>query len=187
MSDNIFFDLKKLKFLGKNVIIGKTVRIRYPEIVELHDNTIIDDFCFISTGLILHEHSAIEAGCVLMGGTNNKITIGPYSCICSNSTLMCGTHNFKTGLHIVHNNHIEQGLEYGDITIKDHVILGTKSTVLPGMTINTGARIGAHSLVNCNLDSWLIYGGTPVKKIGEVDKIQVLDYLNNFTNIINKE
>jgi galactoside O-acetyltransferase len=182
VNENIFFDIKKLKFIGKNVIIGKTVRIRFPELVELHDNTIIDDFCFISTGLILNEHSAIEAGSVLMGGPNNKITVGPYSCICSNSTLMCGTHNFQTGLHIVHNNNVEQGLEYGDITLKEHVILGTKSTVLPGITINTGTRIGAHSLVNQDLDPWLIYGGTPVKKIGEVNKEQVLKHLNSFTN-----
>ena len=46
---NIFFDLKKLKHIGKNVIIGKTVRIRRPELVEIGDNTIIDDFCYIST------------------------------------------------------------------------------------------------------------------------------------------
>jgi galactoside O-acetyltransferase len=71
--------------------------------------------------------------------------------------------------------------------LKEHVILGTKSTVLPGITINTGTRIGAHSLVNQDLDPWVIYGGTPVKKIGEVNKEQVLTHLNNFTNNITRQ
>lgn len=181
MSENIFFDTSKLKYRGNNVIIGKTVRIRFPELVELHDNTIIDDFTFISTGLVLNEHSAIEAGSVIMGGRVNTVTVGSYSCICSNSTLMCGTHDFKTGLHLVHYNGIvEQGLVWDDIVIGDHVILGTKSTVLPGCNIGTGSRIGAHSLVNKQLDEWTLYGGTPCKEIGKVDKNTVLKYLADF-------
>ena len=49
--DNIFFDRKDLKKCGDNVIIGKTVRIRYPHLVEIGDNVIIDDFTYISTSL----------------------------------------------------------------------------------------------------------------------------------------
>jgi acetyltransferase-like isoleucine patch superfamily enzyme len=180
VSENLFFDVNKLKYLGKNVIIGRTVRIRYPDLVELHDNTVIDDFTFISTGLILHEHSAIEAGSVIMGGKNNLVTVGAYSCICSNSTVMCGTHDFQTGLHLVHHNHVPQGLKWADVTIGEHVILGTKSTILPGAEIGHGARIGAHSLVNRDLDPWTLYGGTPVKELGKVDRDQVLKYLEEF-------
>ena len=51
---NIFFDKSKLKSCGTNVIIGKTVRIRYPQFVEIGDNVIIDDFTYISTSLKLH-------------------------------------------------------------------------------------------------------------------------------------
>lgn len=181
MNDNLFFDRKQLAYCGHNVRIGRTVRIRYPELVYLHDNTIIDDFVYISTGLELNTHSAIEAGCVLMGGLDQKITVGAYSCICSNSTLMCGTHDFKTGLHIIDHNHdVEQGLIYGDIAIGDHVILGTKSTVLPGINIQTGVRIGAHSLVNKDLEAWNLYAGTPCRQLGKVDQAQVLKYLENF-------
>ena len=104
MNDNLFFDPTQLKYLGKNVIIGKTVRIRFPELVELHDNSIIDDFTYISTGLVLGQHSTIEAGSVIMGGPSNQVNIGNYSCISSGTTIMCGTHDFETGLHINHNN-----------------------------------------------------------------------------------
>ena len=60
-SDNIFFDIFKLKKLGKNVIIGKTVRIRYPELVEIGNNVIIDDFTYISTSLKIHNNVLISS------------------------------------------------------------------------------------------------------------------------------
>ena len=60
--ENIFFDINRLKKCGKNVIIGKTVRIRYPELVEIGDNVIIDDFTYISTALKLHSNVHISSG-----------------------------------------------------------------------------------------------------------------------------
>ena len=42
--DNIFFDLKRLKYLGVGAIIGKAVRIRRPELCIIGDYKIIDDF-----------------------------------------------------------------------------------------------------------------------------------------------
>ena len=59
--ENIFFDKSKLKSFGTNVIIGKTVRIRYPELVEIGDNVIIDDFTYISTSLKLHSNTHISS------------------------------------------------------------------------------------------------------------------------------
>ena len=75
MSENIFFDTARLKYRGQNVIIGKTVRIRYPHLVELHDNVIIDDFVFISTGLIMQDHTTIMPNCSLTGGADYKIVL----------------------------------------------------------------------------------------------------------------
>lgn len=62
MSDNIFFHKSELKECGKNVIIGKTVRIRYPELVSIADNVIIDDFTYISTALVISDYVHISAG-----------------------------------------------------------------------------------------------------------------------------
>ena len=66
MSDNIFFNIADLKSCGVNVIIGKTVRIRYPELVEIGDNVIIDDFCYISTSLSISSNVHISSGCRLL-------------------------------------------------------------------------------------------------------------------------
>ena len=66
--DNIFFDLKKLKYLGKNVIIGKCVRIRHPERVIIDDYAIIDDFTYISTKLSVGKFVHIGSNSVIQGG-----------------------------------------------------------------------------------------------------------------------
>ena len=50
--ENIFFDINKLK-TGKNTIIGKTVRFRHPELCEVGDYSVIDDFTYISVKTIL--------------------------------------------------------------------------------------------------------------------------------------
>ena len=59
--NNIYFDLNDLKKCGKNVIIGKTARIRYPELVSIGDNVIIDDFCYISTELQIKSNVHISS------------------------------------------------------------------------------------------------------------------------------
>lgn len=173
-NENIFFDTSSLKYRGNNVIIGKTVRIRFPELVELHDNVIIDDFTFISTGLIMNSNTAIEAGCVLMGGRNYKITMGEHSSIAPNSTLLCSSNDFHKSIVIVNKQTDYHFFVTGDINIGSHVIIGANSVILPNVTVNTGARIGANSLVKKNLNGWTIYAGSPVKEIGSVNKDLIL-------------
>jgi acetyltransferase-like isoleucine patch superfamily enzyme len=51
-----------------------------------------------------------------------------------------------------------------------HVIVGTGSTILPGVTIGEGAAIGAMSLVTKDIQPWKIAVGIPAKEIKERDR-----------------
>ena len=77
--DNIFFGINCLKSRGKNVIIGKTVRIRYPELVEIGDNVIIDDFTYISTSLKIENFVHISSGCKIIGGPTAYVEFNNFS------------------------------------------------------------------------------------------------------------
>lgn len=55
--------------------------------------------------------------------------------------------------------------EQAGIEIQDNVYIGANSTVLNGVTIKKDTLIAACSLVNANIDSNLIIGGIPAKKI----------------------
>lgn len=178
--ENIFFDTKKLKYRGENVIIGKTCRIRYPEIVELHDNVIIDDFVYISTGLIMENYTVIEPNCVLMGGKSNQITIQSYASLAPHVSLLCSTNDFEQSFPGGFDAYKYQKLHSGPIVIEKYVIVGCNTTVLPGVILKEGSRIGAHSLVKKDSEPWTLYAGVPAKKIGSVNKEMTLGRISNF-------
>ena len=98
MSDNIFFDISKLKHLGKDVIIGKTVRIRKPEEVSIGDNTIIDDFTYISCALEVGKNCHIASNVSISGG-DGKLVMGDYSTISNGSSIHCASRVIVTGKH----------------------------------------------------------------------------------------
>ena len=98
MSDNIFFNTAELKTCGKNVIIGKTVRIRYPELVEIGDNVIIDDFCYISTTLKIGSNVHISAGCKIIGGRQAKVSLDEFSTLSPNVVIAAGSDDYISGI-----------------------------------------------------------------------------------------
>ena len=51
------------------------------------------------------------------------------------------------------------------IIIKKHVIVGTKSVILPGVILEIGCAIYTCSLVTKSTEPWSIYYGIPAKKI----------------------
>ena len=95
---NLFFDFDDLKYLGKNSIIGKTVRIRYPELVSIGDNCIIDDFTYISTELRLGDNVHISSGCKLIGGKKSSVIMESFSTTAPNVVLAAGNDDYISGI-----------------------------------------------------------------------------------------
>jgi acetyltransferase-like isoleucine patch superfamily enzyme len=63
----------------------------------------------------------------------------------------------------------------GQIILKDHVIIGGNSVVMPSVTLHEGSAIGALSFVRQSVDGWSIYGGNPLRRIGDrSQKVKVL-------------
>ena len=54
----------------------------------------------------------------------------------------------------------------GEVRLGRHVIVGSGSVILPGVSIGDGSSVGALSLVRKSLRPWGIYAGSPVKRIG---------------------
>lgn len=172
---NIFFDEKLIKKRGKNVIIGKTVRIRYPELVELGDNVIIDDFCYISTGLKMGNFCHISAGCSIVGGKDARVEFGDFSTIAPNVVLVAGSDDYRSGISSVSVPREYRGrLEIGNITIGKHCIIGSTSTVLPNVVLHEGSALGSHSLAKKNLAAWTLYAGIPARVIAPRKKQEIL-------------
>ena len=171
----MFFDLRKLGSCGRNVIIGRTVRIRYPDLVHIGDHCIIDDFTYISTGLRLTERVHIAAGCKLIGGRKCTVSMGRFSTLAPNVVLSAGSDDYWGGIATPFVDEEYKGeVDYGNIEIGRHCIVGTGAVVLPRVRFADGASVGALSLVKRDLKAWTLYAGIPARELGKRDKRNIM-------------
>jgi acetyltransferase-like isoleucine patch superfamily enzyme len=181
LMENIFFDLKQLKSVGRNVIIGKTVRIRYPELVEIGDNVIIDDFTYISTTLKLHSFTHITAGCKLIGGKNAFVEMHEFSTLAPNVVLSAGSDDYLGGIATpLVPMEFKGDAKIGRIILNKHCIVGAGSVVLPDVEFGEGACVGSLSLVNKNLLAWKLYAGIPAKFLKNRDQEKIAAFEQAF-------
>ncbi len=175
MSDNLFFKECQLRSIGKNVIIGKTVRIRYPDLVEIGDNVIIDDFTYISTALTIADNVHIAAGCKLIGGRSASIRIGEFSTLAPNVVLAAGSDDYIAGIAspLVPMQYKGQ-VEIGTIQLGRHCIIGASSTVLPNVVLHDGAAAGAQSLIKADIDEWTLHAGIPARHLRNRNRDEIL-------------
>lgn len=157
MSDNIFFEKSELKQCGTNVIIGKTVRIRSPEKVSIGDNSIIDDFTYISGSVEIGQYSHIGSG-VSIQASKNKISIGDFVGLSSGVRMYAGSSNYvECGLDLptIPTEHQWNGI-YEDSLINHFCVIGANSVVLPGCKIPIGVTVAANLVVRkkLNLPAW---------------------------------
>lgn len=176
--DNIFFDKKKLKYCGENVIIGKTVRIRKPEECIIGDNTIIDDFSYISCPIEIGKNCHIASHVSISGG-EGKFKMGDYSTISNHCSLHCASSDYtKVSLDLPSVPKEQQfGGEIKNIILGNFVTIGAHSCLLPGVLAKDGSSCGAYSLVKDIMDEWSLYVGIPAKKIKNRDKSDIESWI----------
>ena len=163
---NLFFDLNNLKKCGNNVIIGKTVRIRYPELVSIGNNVIIDDFCYISTELEINSYVHISSGCKIIGGKKSKVSFHDFSTLSPNVVIAAGSDDYVAGIATpLVPEEYKGNVQRSNVIIGKHSIIGSNSVVLPEVIFGEGAALGALSLANKDLGNWCLYAGVPAKKI----------------------
>jgi acetyltransferase-like isoleucine patch superfamily enzyme len=180
---NIFFDFNQLKSCGKNVIIGKTVRIRYPESVEIGDNVIIDDFTYISTTLKIHDNVHISAGCKIIGGKKAFVEIKEFSTLAPNVVLSAGSDDYIGGIATPMVSMAFKGnAVIGTIILNKHCIVGAGSVVLPNVVFKEGACLGALSLANKQLEEYLLYAGIPAKFLRNRNKEEIIELEKKLKN-----
>lgn len=178
--DNIFFDIKKLKYLGENCIIGKTVRIRQPEKVIIGDNTIIDDFAYISTEMEIGDYCHI-ASHVNISGSKAKFKMGDYSTLASHVSIHCASSDYNdVSLELPSiPEDIQFGGTYGDVIVDDYVTIGSHSVILPKVHIPNGVSFGAFSLITeQDYRKWSLYTGIPTKYLKDRNNDKLIELRN---------
>lgn len=163
----------KLKILGKpqNIIIKDNVKVfgdidirnRENGKIVIDDGVSIDEGCrFVSANnATLHIHKDVKVGLHTIFNCGDDVTVGQKVLISGFCYIQSSNHGIKKNFYIQDQSHT-----YGKIDIKPDVWLASHVTVLPGVTINKGAVIGAKAVVTTDISEFSVNGGVPAKEIG---------------------
>lgn len=167
-------ELRKFGFkgVGNNVRIAKNATIIGLKNRSLESNIRIDGNVVIAayTGsLMIGNYIHIGAGCYL--GCAGGITLGDFSGLSQGVCIYSGTDDYS-GKSLTNptipNKYLKVKIE--PVILERHVIVGSGSVILPGITIGEGSSVGALSLVTKSLGEWGVYFGVPVKRLKERKK-----------------
>ena len=149
---NIFFDTSTLKSCGSNVIIGKTVRIRNPELVSIGNNVIIDDFTYMSGSVDIGDYVHIGPGCVLAASSGN-ITMRALSGLSAGCKVYAGSSNYmKCGLDLpTIPKEYQFNVIIEDVVLDSFALIGANGIVLPGCHLPQGFAVAANITVRKNI------------------------------------
>ena len=134
-------------------------------------------------GVQLGRHAGIHLGCYIWyyGPRNLKhmrlLTIGERTrinrdcCLDARGGLWIGSDvSVSLGVTILTAEHPpddeEFRVETKPVTIEDHVFIGARAIVLPGVTIGRGAMVAAGAVVTRDVPPLAIVGGVPARPIG---------------------
>lgn len=152
--------------VGQNVRISRFARFYSPAKIFIGDHTRIDDFCIISggSGVKIGRYVHVAAYSAIYGSQGVEIddfaNISSRVCIYSESD----DHTGRTLTNPMIPAHFKTHQIQAPVKIGSHCIVFTNCTVLPGVTMDVGSVLGAHSLAKSNLEAWSIYVGVPAKK-----------------------
>ena len=112
-------------------------------------------------------NSVIGAGALLDGRSgiviHNNVTLAQNVCI-------------FTLQHDVNDEHFGTNGKGGKVEVDDYVWLSSRTTILPGVHVGTGAVLASGGIATKNLEEYFIYAGIPAKKISERNR--KLNYQN---------
>lgn len=156
--------------VGERVTIHRSVVFFRPEKIVIGSDVRIDCFAVLSAGsegIQIGNHVHIAASTHLFG-SGGAIILEDFSNLSSRVSLFTASDDYKEGF--LTNPTVPMAFKKvttGSICVSKHAIIGCGAVVLPGVTLHTGAAVGALSLVKQSVDSFHIVGGVPAKMIGK--------------------
>lgn len=137
--------------------------------IVLGNNVRIDDFCVLaagSGGIWIGNYVHIAVGSSLIGA--GKITMSDFSGLSSRISIYSSSDDYSGAAMTnptVPSNYTN--VTHADVFLGRHVIVGSGSVILPGVTLEDGVAVGALSLVHKRCEAFGIYSGNPAKRISE--------------------
>ncbi|TCP69474.1 galactoside O-acetyltransferase [Baia soyae] len=147
--------------------ISKKCSIYGAENISIGNHVRIDDFCILSSGegkIKIGSYVHIAAYTSIYG--SGDVMIHDFCGISSKCSLYSSSDDFS-GICLTGPMVPEQfkHMISKKITLYKHVVIGSMSTIMPGVSIGEGTAIGAYSLILNDIEPWGIFVGVPAKKL----------------------
>ena len=130
-----------VRHMGRMVRISRRAKFSCPR------NLTIGDHVFMNVGCLLHAEGGLTIG--------NDTEIGPYTVVWTTNHVFDDTESLIR----------VQGEVQAPVVIESDVWIGASAIVLPGVTIGTGAVVGAGSVVTKDVPAYAVVVGNPARQI----------------------
>lgn len=172
------------KSIGKGVCISPKASFHNPGNIVIGEHSRVDDFCVLSAGtggIVIGKYVHISCYVSLIG--RGMITLGDFVTV-SHKVSIFSSNDDYSGEHLTNPTipELYTNIDYGNVVLQKHVIVGTGTIVLPNVIIGIGTAIAALSLVKQDCGEFEIHGGIPAKKICE-RKHNLLKLEKKFLNV----
>jgi acetyltransferase-like isoleucine patch superfamily enzyme len=153
--------------VGENVFISDRASFYNCARISFGNNVRIDDFCVLSAGvggisICSYVHVAVYSSLIGIG----KITLSDFCNISSRVAIYSSSDDYSGSF--MSNPMVPSqytGVTHADVFLGKHVIVGSGSVILPGVTLEEGVAVGALSLIQKDCKRFGIYAGSPAKFI----------------------
>lgn len=163
--------IEKMGFasVGNNVQISDRASFYGISMIAVGNNVRIDDFCVLSAGvggIVIGDNIHIAVYTSLIGA--GKIMLSDF-CNLSSRVSIYSSNDDYSGAFMTNPTIPGRytGVTHADVFFGRHVIVGSGSVILPGVTLEDGVAVGALSLVTKDCEAFGIYTGNPARRIKE--------------------
>lgn len=155
--------------VGSNVRLSDKASFYNAANITLGSNVRIDDFCVLSAGdggIVVGDYVHIAVYSSLIGA--GKITLSDFCNISSRVSIYSSNDDYSGAAMTNPTVSSEYtGVTSAQVLLEKHVIVGSGSVLLPGITLHEGVAIGALCFVSKDCESFGIYVGNPARRIKE--------------------
>ncbi len=183
-------DVERMGFgrVGEGVQISEHATFYNRARIYLGNNVRIDDFCVLSAGaggIYINDYVHIAVYASLIGA--GRITLSDFSNISSRNSIYSSNDDYS-GESLTNPTVPDRykNVRHADVFLGRHVIVGSGSVILPGVTLEDGVAIGALSLVTKDCEAFNVYAGNPLRRIRD-RKRDLLALEQRFLSDINSE
>jgi len=148
--------------IGKNSSIHWLARFNQPSGIEIGHNTIIGNDAFLD-GRSIRDWGGKKPNRWVyakefLWPSHRSLKIG-------NNVSIAGEVRMYTMEHDIDDPDFKP--ISGAVTIEDYVVIGTRVTILPGVTVHTGAVLASGAVVTKDVPEYTVVGGVPATFIKE--------------------